>query len=48
MKYADKRQHTVTCTERDCDEDATKLVGVGGRPFWVCDEHWEQWQRDRG
>lgn len=43
-KYAEKRQHTVECTDRSCEDPATKLLGIQGRPYWLCDQHYEEYR----
>jgi hypothetical protein len=38
-RYSDKHNVGTTCTARECDEQATKLILMSNKPWWVCDKH---------
>jgi len=40
-KYGEKKAKPP-CTGRNCTESATKLLLMSGKPWWVCDSHYEQ------
>lgn len=41
-RYSEKRQVAADCTAASCDEQASKLLLIGGKPWWTCDYHYDE------
>lgn len=38
-KYAEKVAHQADCSYPECDVQATQLLLIDRRPYWLCDRH---------
>ena len=45
-KYSMKHSHPVDCSERTCEEPASRLALIDSTPYWFCQDHFEQHQHE--